>query len=93
MNEAMITYFVQGHKLITDSLGITPLDEENERLYAEEQLHEYRVPVTLVRQGVVTIRASCRETAEGVVRVTAGLNDDELTEVQTTEIVGTAIEM
>lgn len=91
----MISYFARGHKLMSDSLGldtIETIDDINERLYAEDPIREYRVPVTLERRGVMTIKASCRESAEGVARVLAGLDDDSLQDVQTSERIGAAVE-
>lgn len=92
MNEAIIAHHAKQHKLICDSLGLS-IDEENERRYSEDSYRQYRVPVTVVQKGHVTVRSYDPESAQGVVRARAALGDGlKDAEVQT-EYVGKAVEV
>jgi len=90
MNEAMIAYHDKAHKLISDSLGLTPLDQINEDLYADDDLREYRVPVSVVRTGHATVHARDAKSAEDVVRVFTTLTD-EIDDPRQTEYIGSAV--
>ena len=91
MNESIISYHARQHKLISDSLGLPSLDDKNESHYPDEDLRTFRVPVTLIKRGSVTINASCKKSAEDVVRVVAGLSDD-LDSSISSEVIGSAFE-
>ena len=86
MNEAMIAQYADAHKLVSESLGLTPLDEMNERLYGDDNYRTFSVPVTLVRQGFVKILARDAKSAENVVSVVASLSDDIEDAVQSEQI-------
>ena len=92
MNEAMIAQHAQAHQIISDGLGLTPLDETNERLHSDDSFRRFRVPVTLIRQGVVEILARDAKSAESVVNACATLADGLDNAVQS-ELVGPAVEV
>ena len=86
MNEAIIAHHARQHKLISDSLGLSSIDEENERRYDEDSFHTFKVPVTITRRGCVEILARDAESARNVVRVATSLGDDIKNIVQTERI-------
>jgi len=89
MNEAIISHHVKQHKLITDSLGLSTIDEENEQLYSDECFSEFRVPVTVTRQGFMTLLARDAKSAERVADAAAAFADD-IEDVVQTELIGRA---
>lgn len=93
MNEAIISHFQKQHKLITDSLGLPSvtetIDDENERLHASSSYSEFRVPVTVTRQGYMTLLATDAKAAEQVARAAAAFSDD-IEEVVQSELIGHA---
>ena len=90
MNESMVYHAAQAVKQVSDAIGVPTIDEENERLYADDDFQTFRVPVTLTRQGFVRIFARDAKAAEGVAKVMAAFADDIENAVHT-EQVGTAI--
>ena len=76
MNEAILTHHDDAVKPISDPFDRSTIDEENERLYAEADLGIFRVPVTLIRKGVVTVRARDAKVAESIAKVMAAFADD-----------------
>jgi hypothetical protein len=105
MNESMVHHAARSVKLISDSLGLptiaevihddtagpTASDEINEQLYERDELRTFRVPVTLTREGFVTVKARDAKTAENVANAVAAFADDIENAVQS-ESVGTAVE-
>lgn len=89
MNEAIIAHHAQQHKLIFDSLSGRDSDDINERLYADDRYHEYRVPVTITRQGFMTLLAHDAQSAQEVANVAAAFADD-IEDVVQTELIGRA---
>lgn len=93
MNEAIISHFQKQHKLITDSLGFPSvedtLNDENERLYADSSYSEFRVSVTVTRQGFMTLLATDAKAAEQVAQAAAAFSDD-IEEAVQTELIGHA---
>ncbi|MBX3424792.1 MAG: hypothetical protein KF688_03840 [Pirellulales bacterium] len=85
----MIAQFAQAHQLISDGLGLTPLDEMNERLYSDDRMKRFRVPVAITRRGVVEILARDAESARNVVGVCTALADG-LENAEQSEEIGPA---
>jgi hypothetical protein len=92
MNESMVHQAARAVKLISDSLRIPSVAEENERLYAEDEFRLYRVPVTLTREGFVTVRSRNATSAENIARVMASFAEDIENAIQS-ESVGEATEI
>jgi hypothetical protein len=98
MNEAIIAHHAKAHKLITENLGLTPIeehctiDEENERLYSDDEYREYRVPMTIVQKSHSTVKSYDPKSAEEVVRVCAAWSDGLTEPTVQTEHVGKAVE-
>ena len=92
MNDSIIAQHAQAHKLITDSLGLNAIDEENERRHNDEDYAEFRVPVTVTRQGFMTFLAPNAEAARRIANAAAAFTDD-LEEVVQTELIGRAAKL
>ena len=92
MDEAIIAQYANAHKLFTEGLGLPSIDEENERLFSDEQFYDYRVPVTIVKSGYSTVRARDAKSAENVVKTCAALADGIDEPVQA-EYVGPAVQI
>lgn len=90
MNEAMIAQHAQAHQIISEGLGLTPLDEMNERLYGDDRFQRFRVPVTLIRKSFVEILARDAKSAENVVSVCASLADG-VEDAEQSEEIGPAV--
>ena len=89
MNDAIIAHHAQQHNLIADSLGFPTIDDDNERLYSDEHFAEYRVPVTITRQGFMKLLARDAESAQQVANASAAFADD-IEDVVQTELIGRA---
>jgi hypothetical protein len=79
MNETMVYHAARAVKLISESLGLPTIadaardsseapsvDEINEDLYERDDLRQFHVPVTQVREGFYTILAKSAADAEGL---------------------------
>jgi hypothetical protein len=66
MNDSIITQYADAHKLVSNGLGLSTIDEENEQLYDDSSFGRYRVPVKRVRQGYVELLACDPKSAESV---------------------------
>jgi hypothetical protein len=71
----MIAQFAQAQQIVSEGLGLTPLDDLNERRYSADRMRRFHVPVAITRRGVVEILARDAKSAENVVGVCAVLAD------------------
>jgi hypothetical protein len=88
MNESMVYQADRAVKL-TDPVAPT-IDDENERRYAEDGMRRFRVPVAVIRRGIVEVLARDAKSAEGLVSVCAALADD-FENAEQSEVVGRAV--
>lgn len=87
----MVYQAARAVKLISESIGLPTVDEENERLFAEDGLRTFLVPVTLKREGFVRVRAGDAKSAEAAAKAGATFADDFEGSIHRNEI-GSAIE-
>jgi hypothetical protein len=55
--EAMIAQFAQAQQIVSEGLGLTPLDDLNGWRYSDDRMRRFHVPVAITRRGVVEILA------------------------------------